>query len=165
MQSNTCSVRPSENALVVGRLRKQTPPVATPSSTATAPPRLCPPDPPLPQASPVRDPRGSSFTDAATAARAGGPGASRLGDEPPPPGAATAALAFAAAPTSLPGDLLPVDAAVPLGRLERGAEHGATVRLTAARAGLARLSSLCLRDALTGSVYVPACPYEVFVES
>lgn len=58
-----------------------------------------------------------------------------------------------------------MDAAVPLGRLERGAEHGATVRLTAARAGLARLSSLCLRDALTGSVYVPACPYEVFVES
>ncbi|CAM9490665.1 unnamed protein product [Ectocarpus sp. 12 AP-2014] len=92
---------------------------------------------------------------------------------PPPPRetaqdaaatAAAAAAAAAAAPTCLLGDLLPVDAAVPLGRLEMGAEHGATVRLTAARAGLARLSSLCLRDALTGSVYAPSCPYEVFVE-
>ncbi|CAM9406841.1 unnamed protein product [Ectocarpus sp. 13 AM-2016] len=92
---------------------------------------------------------------------------------PPPPRetaqdaaatAAAAAAAAAAAPTCLLGDLLPVDAAVPLGRLERGAEHGATVRLTAARAGLARLSSLCLRDALTGSVYAPSYPYEVFVE-
>ena len=70
----------------------------------------------------------------------------------------------ASAPTSL-GDLLPLDAAVPLGLLEKGAERGATVRLTAARTGLVRLSSLCLRDALTGAVYAPTCPYEVYVES
>lgn len=63
------------------------------------------------------------------------------------------------------GDLLPVDVAVPLGRLERGAERGTTVRLAAARSGLARLSSLRLRDTLTGAVYAPAHPYEVFVEN
>lgn len=66
--------------------------------------------------------------------------------------------------TSL-GDLLPVDTAVPLGLLERGAERGTTVRLAAARSGLARLSSLRLRDTLTGAVYAPAHPYEVFVEN
>ncbi|CAM9498807.1 unnamed protein product [Ectocarpus sp. 4 AP-2014] len=113
-----------------------------------------------PSASPGRHVRGVGF--------------GRTRSPPPPPPretaqaaaatAAAAAAAAAAAPTCLLGDLLPVDAAVPLGRLETGAEHGATVRLTAARAGLARLSSLCLRDALTGSVYAPSCPYEVFVE-
>ncbi|CAM9426867.1 unnamed protein product [Pylaiella littoralis] len=111
----------------------------------SSPPRAPPPPPPPPP------PKSAAATAAAAAA------AAVL--------ASAAASSSAAAPTSLLGDLVPVDAAVPLGRLERGAEHGATVRLTAARAGLARLSTLCLRDSLTGSVYVPACPYEVFVES
>lgn len=62
------------------------------------------------------------------------------------------------------GDVIPLDSAVPLGRLECGAEGAATVRLTSARSGLAQLSTLCLRDTITGAIYVPTHPYEVFVE-
>lgn len=69
----------------------------------------------------------------------------------------------ASAATSF-GDLIPLDAAMPLGKLEHGAEGAATIKLTAARTGLARLSTLCLRDTVTGAVYAPAFAYEVFVE-
>ncbi|CAM9546291.1 unnamed protein product, partial [Discosporangium mesarthrocarpum] len=76
---------------------------------------------------------------------------------PPPPGPDSLATNYA--------DLVPLDSAVPLGRLGHGAESRAEVRLVATRTGLVRLGSLCLWDKLSGAVYVPSRPYEVFVDT
>ncbi|CAM9220960.1 unnamed protein product [Ascophyllum nodosum] len=115
-----------------------------------------------PAISPVRPARGASSFSAGGRARNPNPGTRIL-----PVGDRVLGAVSSPSQPARPslGALLPLDAAVPLGRLERGAERGTTVRLTAARSGLARLSSLRVKDALTGAVYAPGNPYEVFVES